>query len=131
MIAAPETETPRHMEVAAEIQRQILASGIAYSGSWGMHQLLGCASPEHRGARRFFVDGRRFTGKVEVALLPSDTYRLRLYRRTSDVIEPYVLDDKLEGVYAEDLVEILDRRIESGGADAVAWTALARGTGNQ
>lgn len=47
------------------------------------------------------------------------------------MIEPYVLDDELEGVYAEDLVEILDRRIESGRADAVAWTALARGIGNR
>ena len=119
-------ETPRHMEVAAEIQRQILAHGITYSGSWDMHQLVGCAAPDHRGALRFLVDGRRFTGKVEVALMASDTYRLRLYRQTSDVIEPFVLEDELEDVYADDLVEILDRRIESGRADAVSWTELAR-----
>ena len=119
-------ETPQHMEVAVEIQRQILAHSLVYSGSWGMHQLLGCSSPEHRGALRFLVSGRRFTGKVEIALLATDTYRLRLYRRTSDVIEPFVLEDELEDVYADDLVEILDRRIESGPSDAAAWTELAR-----
>lgn len=119
------TNTPRHMEVATTIHRQILAAGVVVSGSWGMRQLLGLSAPDHLGALRFLVSGRRFTGKIEIALMPSDTYRVRLYRGTHDRLEPFVLADELEEVYAEDLVEVIDRRIESGPSDAAPWSEIA------
>lgn len=70
-----------HMQVASTIKEQLRAGGVMKVMSWGARDwTAGEACKEHYGALFFRVSGRKFKGIIEIALMPSDTYRVTLLK---------------------------------------------------
>jgi hypothetical protein len=100
----------RAKEVASTIWAQIRAAGWAVNGSWGARELVALLeTDEARGGLRFRVSGRKHKGLVVVELMPSDTYRVRLLKKSRGA---FVMTYEAENVYAECLANTIDLAVE-------------------
>jgi len=106
------------MEVAQTIKDQLrMTGGIFVVGSWGAREWLGTPASVHGdvilGALRFRVSGRKFKGIIEIALMPSDTYRVTLFKMDKRQPRGIKIVDIIEDVYWDNLVKIIDEKIET------------------
>lgn len=104
-----------HMEVAETIRQQIMASGIVIPASWGMRQLIAMNRMERfginmRGGLKFRVSGRLHKGFVVVWLTGSDDYTVELAKMVNGTFKTV---SRLHGVYFDNLVDVIDGRVET------------------
>ena len=77
---------------------QILRSQLVVLFSWGFNSPQ--ALPDDKGLR-FHVNGFLYQGTVEI-----------VYNEGSDLFDVYVGNKCIEGVYADNLVEVIDNAVE-------------------
>lgn len=94
------------MTVARTIRSQIAALDHWAWGAWGVRNAMGLDD-----GIQFDVNGLKFKGKVIIKLTAMDDYTItfgRMNRKTFD----FDVKHTAEGVYCDQLVEILDHYIE-------------------
>ena len=103
-----------HMEIAQTIHAQIRTMDPVALMAWGAKEFAALGE-KPVGTRtglaglRFKVNGMKHKGYVEVMLMPSDTYTVRIFSiRAGKVKEKGMADD----VYAEDLAGLIDFMVE-------------------
>lgn len=75
--------------------------GVIAMMSWGTSNIRGLAQCEdYKAALRFHVQGAKYTGEVTIKLTWMDDYSI------------YFGKEVLEGIYFNELTEVLDNRIE-------------------
>lgn len=95
--------TNRTMEIAQTIVSQIKALDFWAMGAWGCQNLVALPeSKEFAGGLRFKVNGMKFKGYVAIELRWVDDYTISFLNRKGEVAK------KVEGVYCDQLVEIID-----------------------
>jgi hypothetical protein len=103
-----------HMQVATIIKDQLRAGGLMKVMSWGARDWTAAPScTDHLGALFFRVSGRKFKGIIEIALMPSDTYRVTLLKPWKSAPKGFKVVDTIEDVYCDVLTDVIDRRIET------------------
>ena len=95
------------LEIAKEIYSQIMAQRVI-AWSWGFNTPMSIGPDEsHYGGLEFKVNGAILKGKVEVLLMPSDTYKVTGYNRKGTKKFEYT------DIYCDQLVEIIDKEVET------------------
>lgn len=109
-----------YMQVANEIKSQLVDRGMSdriILMSWAARDFMGTSWSVHNetvlGVLRFRVSGAKHKGLVEVALMPSDTYRVTLFKMDKRAPNGYKIMDTIEDVYFDVLTEVIDRRVEA------------------
>ena len=107
-----------HMEVAKIIKSQMCAGrDVIKVMSWGAHAWTATPSSVVRdgvdGALQFRVSGRKFKGIIEIALMPSDTYRVTLFRLLKSAPNGVKIVGTMDDIYCDVLTDVIDRRIET------------------
>jgi len=95
--------TEREKEIANTIRQQLFWGNAMMVLCWGAHGwMIMPRSDEFLGGLRFFVEGRKYKGKVDVMLDGSDTYTVLMDER-----EPHT------DIYDEQLTEMIDYWVET------------------
>lgn len=92
----------REMDVQ-HLHKTIAGSGLNRAGSWGFHNAVETVKNK---AYRFTVSGHHHKGHVHIVLNFMDTFDI-YYTSNRGTIRK-----KTEGVYIDQLIEILDNKIE-------------------
>lgn len=98
-------ERARGMVIANEIYHQLCPRSIQFL-SWGAHNLMAGMSQD--GCMTFLqltVNGNHFKGLVRIFLTPMDTYTIQLVKDNK-------LVEQIEDIYFDQLMDVIDRRIE-------------------
>lgn len=100
------------MQVANIIRSQLIrGSGVFVVGSWGAKNMTALEETENRsGALQFRVNGAKFKGYVKIELMWTDTYTVTLFKVVKGAV---VIKEVIEDVYCDNLVDIIDSRVET------------------
>lgn len=119
-------------EIAQTIVSQVKALDPFALGAWGARDLHALPAGTKAGAINegapalgglaATVSGAKHKGLLRVLLMPSDTYRIEIFKRSYEnfggrrVFAGYKLKDSVEGVYFENLVRVIDGLVEKEAA---------------
>ena len=92
----------REMSVA-EIHQVVAGSGITRAGSWGFNNAVETVKNK---AYRFTVNGYHHKGHVHIVLNFMDTFDIYFTSNQGTIKK------KQEGIYIDQLIEVLDNEIE-------------------
>ena len=105
------------MEIANTIRQQLLGLGAIKVMSWGAHAWKGGKDFLH-----FKVQGLKFKGYVKITLdMGRDTYIIEFFKKADITTKPV---KRVEMVYFDNMVDIIDRFVEYTGDDASYKKAL-------
>jgi hypothetical protein len=107
-----------HMEVAKVIRSQLThGRDIQKVWSWGARDWTATPSSVHGdvvdGVLQFRVSGRKFKGIIEIALMPSDTYTVTLFRLNKNAPNGVKIVETVYDVYFDVLTDCIDRLVET------------------
>tara|TARA_Y100000004_G_C8825336_1_gene373761 strand:+ start:115 stop:462 length:348 start_codon:yes stop_codon:yes gene_type:complete len=113
----------RHIEIASTIRDQILTLDPYALMAYGASKFV-ALSKEHAkdlaalGGLKFKVNGLKHKGHVIISLMGNDTYTVRTCKitLTGKNAGRVVFKEEAEDVYADQLIDILDRFVEGQGA---------------
>jgi hypothetical protein len=108
------------MEVASTIKSQLTnGRDVIKVMSWGARDwtavgnLVDTISGIHLGALRFRVSGAKFKGIIEIALMPSDTYTVTLFKMDKRQPKGVKIVEVMDDIYFDVLTDVIDRRVET------------------
>jgi len=103
------------MNVANTIKEQLAMGGRMKVMSWGAHQWTGSSVSQEvvLGALLFRVQGRKFKGIIEIALMPNDTYTVTLFKKDKRQPKGIKVVEVMDDIYCDVLTDVIDRRVET------------------
>ena len=95
------------LEIANTIRKQLVGMGQMKVWSWGANSWTG-----GKDFLMFKVQGFKFKGIVKITLKFDDTYTIEFLKgRKQELVK------SIEGVYFDEMTDIIDRYVEKSGSD--------------
>lgn len=94
------SEEKESIEIAETIRRQLLGTGLIKVWSWGANTFRAI-----QNGLTFKVQGFKFKGNIEIILMPSDTYTIRLLKDKE-------IQQEFENVHFDEMVDLIDVQVE-------------------
>ena len=99
------------LSIARTIQSQLIGLGQVKVWSWGANKWKAIKDEEGRSGLEFKVSGFQFKGYVRIILDWSDTYTISFINIRKS------LKGKVDGVFFDEMVDLIDSFVEYPGTD--------------
>jgi hypothetical protein len=96
-------EEEKSIQIAETIRKQLLGTGTVKVWSWGANTWRAI-----QNGLTFKVQGFKFRGDIQIILMPSDTYTIRLVLKNE-------IHKEFEGVHFDEMVDLIDVEVEFTG----------------